>query len=133
MVRLVSRILKRRANLYPTGEEESDYEHIRRTYLPELILDYHNALYYASHSLDKPTLLTQCMTVSIWVATIPHLTRSFNKAKRMTELVDALALASKAMVLTDPKQDRTFENGQNLGIWRVSVPEGDESAVLPRE
>lgn len=45
----------------------------------------------------------------------------------MAELVDALALASKAMVLTDPKNDRTFENGQTLGIWRVSVPEGDES------
>jgi nuclear pore complex protein Nup107 len=115
------------------AEEERDYEHIRQTYLPELILDYHNALYYASHSLDKPTLLTQCMTVSIWVATIPHLTRSFTNAQRMGELVDALALASKAMVLTDPKYDRTFENGQNLGIWRVSVPEGEESEALRPE
>lgn len=50
----------------------------------------------------------------------------------MRELMDALALASKAMVLTDPKHDRVFENGQTLGIWRVSVPEGDESS-LPQQ
>lgn len=113
-----------------TVDQERDYEHIRRTYLPEMILDYHNALYYASHSLDKPTLLTQCMTVSIWVANIPHLTHSFTEAQRMSELVDCLALASKAMVLTDPKNDHTFHNGQTLGIWRISVSEEDEGALL---
>ncbi|KAJ5166830.1 uncharacterized protein N7482_005611 [Penicillium canariense] len=112
------------------ADEERDYEHIRRTYLPELILDYHNALYYASHSLDKPNLLTQCMTVSIWVANTAHLARSFTEAQRMSELVDCLALASKAMVLTDPKNDRTFDNGQTLGIWRVDIPEDDEAALL---
>lgn len=115
------------------ADEEEDYAYIRKTYLPELILDYHNALYYASHSLDKPTLLTQCMTVSIWVANVPHLTRSFTEAKRMAELMDALALASKAMVLTDSEGgDRVFENGQTLGIWRVKVPEDDESNLLQR-
>ncbi|KAJ5147374.1 hypothetical protein N7526_000726 [Penicillium atrosanguineum] len=113
------------------ADEEQDYAYIRKTYLPELILDYHNALYYASHSLDKPTLLTQCMTVSIWVANVPHLTRAFTEAQRMAELMDALALASKAMVLTDSEGgDRVFENGQTLGIWRVKVPEDDESDLL---
>lgn len=116
-----------------TAEEESDYEHIRQTYLPDLILDYHNALYYASHSLEKPFLLTQCMTVSIWVASTPHLTRSFTKSKRMAELMDALALSSKAMVLTDPKDDRVYDNGQTLGIWRVSGPENDEAVFEPRK
>lgn len=112
------------------ADEERDYEHIRRTYLPDLILDYHNVLYYASHSLDKPSLLSQCMTVSIWVANTPHLTRSFTESKRMSELVDALALASKAMVLTDPKHDRVFENGQTLGIWRVTAPENEEGDAV---
>ncbi|KAJ5937803.1 hypothetical protein N7454_004145 [Penicillium verhagenii] len=115
------------------AEEESDYEHIRQTYLPDLILDYHNALYYASHSLEKPFLLAQCMTVSIWVASTPHLTRSFTESKRMSELMDALALSSKAMVLTDPKEDRVYENGQTLGIWRVSGPENDEAVFEPRK
>lgn len=48
----------------------------------------------------------------------------------MSELVDCLALASKAMVLTDPKNDVTFPNGQTLGIWRVSVSEEDDDAGL---
>ncbi|KAJ5180660.1 hypothetical protein N7492_003870 [Penicillium capsulatum] len=112
-------------------EEEQDFEYIRRTYLPDLILDYHNVLYYASHSLDKPGLLSQCMTVSIWVANVAHLTRSFTESKRMGELMEALALASKAMVLTDPAHDRALDNGQTLGIWRVSPPqENDESGLL---
>ncbi|KAJ5291285.1 hypothetical protein N7478_000536 [Penicillium angulare] len=114
-------------------EEEKDYEYIRRTYLPDLILDYHNVLYYASHSLDRPNLLTQCMTVSIWVANTPHLTRSFTEAKRMAELMDALALSSKAIVLTDPKEDRVYDNGQTLGIWRVHVPENEEAGFEPRK
>ncbi|KAI2791248.1 hypothetical protein POX_c04105 [Penicillium oxalicum] len=112
------------------ADEERDFEHIRRTYLPEIVLDYHNALYYASHALEKPNLLSQCMTVSIWVANNAHLTRSFTEARRMSELVDCLALASKAMVLTDPKNDVTFPNGQTLGIWRVSVSEEDDDAGL---
>lgn len=87
-------------------------------------------MYYASYSLDSPGLLSQCMTVSIWIATIPHLTRSFTEAKRMGELMEALALASKAMVLTDPAHDRMNDNGQTLGIWRVSAPKEDKSGVL---
>ncbi|KAJ5491171.1 hypothetical protein N7539_002738 [Penicillium diatomitis] len=114
-------------------DEERDFEYIRRTYLPELVLDYHNALYYASHALEKPNLLSQCMTVSIWVANNGHLTRSFTQAQRMSELVDCLALASKAMVLTDPKNDVTFPNGQTLGIWRVSVPEDDDALSLAEQ
>lgn len=113
-----------------TADEERDYKHIRRTYLPEIILDYHNALYYASHSLDKPNLLTQCMTVSIWVANNPYLTTSFTEAQRMSELMDCLALAGKAMVLADPKNDQSFPNGQTLSIWRVDVSEDDEAALL---
>jgi nuclear pore complex protein Nup107 len=34
-------------------EEEEDFEHIRTTYIPELLLDWHNALYYASHTLER--------------------------------------------------------------------------------
>ena len=70
------------------------------------------------------------MNVSIWVANVPHLTRSFIESKRMAELMDALALASKAMVVADPKNDRIHENGQTLGIWRVSAPEDDDAAPL---
>lgn len=112
------------------ADEEQDYAHIRRTYLPELILDYHNALYYASNTLEQPELLTQCMVVATLVAKIPHLTRSFTEAQRMAELMDVLALAGKAMIITDPKHDAVQESGQTLGVWRVSVPDGDDAAML---
>lgn len=121
---------QRDTNYYETAEEEQDYAHIRRTYLPELILDYHNALYYASNTLEQSELLTQCMVVATLVAKIPHLTRSFTEAQRMAELMDVLALAGKAMVITDPKHDAVQESGQTLGVWRVSVPESDDAAVL---
>ena len=84
-------------------------------------------LYYASHALDEPNLLAQCMAVATWVANTPHITRSFTEAERMAELVDALALASKAMVLTDPKNDHVFDDGRTLGIWRVSASEEGEA------
>ncbi|CAI7599755.1 unnamed protein product [Penicillium manginii] len=112
------------------AEEEKDYAHIRRTYLPELILDYHNAVYYASGTLEQPELLTQCMVVATLVAKIPHLTRSFTEAQRMAELMDVLALAGRAMIITDPKHDAVQESGQTLAVWRVSVPEGDDNAML---
>lgn len=48
----------------------------------------------------------------------------------MSELMDCLALAAKAMVLADPKNDQSFQNGQTLSIWRVNVPEDDEAALL---
>src|SRR3954452_1057467 len=49
------------------ADEEKDYDKIRTTYLPELVLDYHNAMHYASHCLERHDLLTQCMIVSVWV------------------------------------------------------------------
>ncbi|KAJ5082652.1 Nuclear pore protein [Penicillium argentinense] len=112
-----------------TAEEEEDYAYIRRTLLPELVLDYHTALYYAAETLEKPELLTQCMVVATLVAKIPHLTRSFVEAQRMAELMDSLALAGRAMVFTNSKQDVVKESGQTLGLWRVNVPEHGDAAM----
>lgn len=70
------------------------------------------------------------MVVATLVAKIPHLTRSFTEAQRMAELIDVLALAGKAMVMTDPKHDTVGESGQTLGVWRVSAPDGDDAGML---
>jgi hypothetical protein len=48
----------------------------------------------------------------------------------MAELMDVLALAGRAMIITDPKHDAVQESGQTLAVWRVSVPEGDDNAML---
>lgn len=114
------------ADHFCAADEEKDYEYIRRTYLPELLLNYHNALYYASYCLSKPNLLTQCMSLSIWVASKPHVTRSFTESRRMAELVDALALSAKAMVVTNLPRDRHLDQGQLPGIWNVGKADGDD-------
>ncbi|CAL5870664.1 uncharacterized protein PFLUO_LOCUS4904 [Penicillium psychrofluorescens] len=114
----------------PDMDEEKDFAYIRRTYLPELLLDYHNALYYASSTLGEGNLLTQCMTVSIWIAGKPHLTRSFTESKRMAELVEVLACSSKAMVLDKTMKDRYLESGQYPFIWKVKA-EDEGGSVEP--
>ncbi|KAJ6091664.1 hypothetical protein N7467_003633 [Penicillium canescens] len=119
------------------ADEEKDYDKIRTTYLPELVLDYHNAMHYASHCLERHDLLTQCMIVSVWVANFKHLTDAFTKSRRMAELVDALALSSKAMVnrnlefqLSNKKKDHHFEKGQELKIWDVEIPQKEGETRL---
>ncbi|KAJ5902139.1 hypothetical protein N7495_002667 [Penicillium taxi] len=114
-------------------EEERDYEHIRRTYVPDILLDYHNVLYYSSHTFEQPNLLSLCMTVAIWAASTPQVTKAFVDSQRMAELMDVLALSSKAMVLTDPKQDRVSEDGQTLALWRVSTAENDDGKLVEHE
>lgn len=83
-------------------------------------------VYFASFSLEKDHLLTQCMVVSIWVANYVHLTNAFTQAKRVSELMDALALSSKALVnrKTNPKFSRDEIN--QLRIWDVEVTEEEK-------
>lgn len=111
-----------------TETEQAELEEIRKTYIPELFLDYHNALYYAGHVLTSE-LLVQCMNLAIQVSENEYLTSAFVASRRMAELVDALALSSKAMINTQAKPGKKLLGGESLGIWNVDVP--DEDNVLP--
>ncbi|KAE8355571.1 107-domain-containing protein [Aspergillus coremiiformis] len=104
--------------------EQAELEEIRKTYIPEVFLDYHNALYYAGHVLNSE-LLVQCMNLAMQVSENEYLTSAFVASRRMAELVDALALSSKAMVNTRAKAGKTLLGGESLGIWHVDVPEED--------
>ncbi|GMG28167.1 unnamed protein product [Aspergillus oryzae var. brunneus] len=108
--------------------EQAELEEIRKTYIPELFLDYHNALYYAGHVLTSE-LLVQCMNLAMQVSENEYLTSAFVASRRMAELVDALALSSKAMVNTQAKPGKKLLGGESLGIWNVDVP--DEDNGLP--
>lgn len=66
----------------------------------------------------------ECMNLAKQVADNEPLTQIFVSARRMGELVDALALSSKAIVNTKAKHKKRFPNGETLGIWDVKV-EGD--------
>ncbi|KAL4905953.1 hypothetical protein BDW74DRAFT_167585 [Aspergillus multicolor] len=104
--------------------EAAELEQIRTTYIPELFLEYHSALYYCAHIVSSE-LLVQCMNLAMQVAENPLLTRSFTAGKRMAELMDALALSSKAMVNTRAKPDARSAGGESLGLWAVNVSEED--------
>ncbi|KAL4894005.1 107-domain-containing protein [Aspergillus ambiguus] len=108
--------------------EQAEHEEIRNTYIPELFLDYHNALYSAGHVLSSEHLV-QCMNMAIQVAENEYLTRSFVLSRRMGELVEALALSSKAMVNTRAKPGKKLLGGESLGIWNIDVTE-DANEIL---
>lgn len=114
-----------------TETEEAELEYIRVTYVPELILQYHNVLYFSARTLTSEYLV-DCMNLSTQVADNQELTRVFVAARRMTELVDALALSSKAIVNTRSAGKKKFANGETLEIWDVKV-EDDEANELFEE
>lgn len=49
----------------------------------------------------------------------------------MRELVDALAMSSKAMVNTraNSKSDKKLPGGETMGIWNVEVEPEDEDEI----
>lgn len=73
------------------------------------------------------------MNLAMQVSENDHLTRSFVESKRMRELVDALAVASKAMVNTRAEPGKKLLGGEVLGIWNVEPePEEDENVRMLR-
>ncbi|KAL2818994.1 107-domain-containing protein [Aspergillus cavernicola] len=108
--------------------EQAELEEIRSTYIPELFLDYHSALYYSAHVISSDYLV-QCMNLAMQVAENEYLTRSFVVSKRMGELMDALALSSKAMVNARAKPNARLLGGESLGIWNVQIPADEEEEI----
>lgn len=49
----------------------AELDEIRLTYIPELFLDYHNALYYTGHVLSGE-ILVQCMNTSSFIVVAFH-------------------------------------------------------------
>ncbi|KAI9371384.1 107-domain-containing protein [Aspergillus egyptiacus] len=112
--------------------EQAELEEIRTTYIPELFLDYHSALYYSAHIITSD-ILVQCMNLAMQVAENEYLTRSFVASKRMGELMDALALSSKAMVNARAKPNVRLLGGESLGIWNAEVPADEEEDEMLHE
>lgn len=116
----------------PIDEEQAELEEIRNTYIPELFLDYHSALYYSAHVISSD-ILVQCMNLAMQVAENELLTRAFVASRRMAELTDALALSSKAMINARAKPDVRLLGGESLAIWNVEAPMDEEDLMMLRE
>ncbi|PGH34751.1 nuclear pore complex protein [[Emmonsia] crescens] len=112
---------------YPKDDAEAtELEFIKSTYLPEVILAYHSALFFAGHTIGRE-VLTQCMMLSSVIASSPSLTNSFMASGRMCELVDALALSSIAMMSAkDSKLKKKLEDGASLDIWKIKPQQDGE-------
>ncbi|RAK78269.1 nucleoporin Nup84/Nup107 family protein [Aspergillus fijiensis CBS 313.89] len=108
-----------------TESEQAELEEIRNMYIPEVFLNYHNALFFSARVLNSE-ILVQCMNLAIQVSENRLLTQTFVASRRMQELVVALALSSKAMVNTRAKPGVKVPGGESLGLWNVETVEGEE-------
>lgn len=111
-------------------DEELVLSLIRNHYVPQCILGYNSALYFAGHALTRQHLVA-CMTLAQTVAQSQTLTDVFVKSKRMQELVTAFALDSQALLRANEaghhtsktkKGKRESATGESQGrtdIWQV--------------
>ncbi|KAI2839433.1 hypothetical protein CBS11350_7499 [Aspergillus niger] len=113
---------------YENEAEKAELEEIRNTYIPEVFLDYHNTMYFSAHVLSSE-LLVQCMNLATQVAEVEHLTSSFVAARRVGELMNALAVSSKSMVNTHAKPGVRLLGGESLGIWAPQVSDEENGTT----
>ncbi|EGR50589.1 uncharacterized protein TRIREDRAFT_75758 [Trichoderma reesei QM6a] len=106
-----------------------EMQEIRAAYLPETILAYISALHFAGTGLSRDNLL-ECMELAARIAERESdLKDAFSEARRMTELVEALAACSKALAIatgdkrpsgsSSKRQQR--ESGWSRDLWSVKA------------
>ncbi|OXV11182.1 hypothetical protein Egran_01057 [Elaphomyces granulatus] len=106
--------------------EAAELKFIRHTYLPEAILNYHHALYYASISLSRD-ILAQCLNLSVTVSSSASLTDCFVSSGRIRELTDAFVTSSTRIVGTSnskSKSKKRLPQRARLDIWDIK-PEAE--------
>ena len=91
---------------------------IRNHYIPEVILAYNSALWFAGHYSSR-TWLVECMTLAQQVAEIPMLNGAFFASGRMKELVRAFAVDSQALLRAN-EQHRSAGGDARAKLWQVT-------------
>ncbi|OAL21048.1 hypothetical protein AYO22_08332 [Fonsecaea multimorphosa] len=114
---------------------------IRNHYIPECILAYNSALWFAGHFASRAWLV-ECMTLAQVVAETPMLTNAFVESRRMKELVRAFAVDSQALLQATEQGASGGAGGSasrtkkiktdkgNADIWKVSWKEQTEPLDL---
>lgn len=108
----------------PQDEDEDILlQELRNHYIPECVLAYNSALYFAGYSLSRAHLV-ETMELAQIVAQNPMLTNAFLASGRMKELVRAFALDSQALLLANQTggkgAKRTKSEKGNPDIWTVA-------------
>lgn len=112
--------------------EVAELQFIRHTYLPEVILNYHHALYYASTSLSRD-ILAQCLNLSVTVSNNASLTDCFVSSGRITELTNAFVTSSMRIVEisnSKSKSKKRLPQRARLDIWDIK-PEAELDDSMP--
>ncbi|KAL9050986.1 MAG: hypothetical protein Q9162_006306 [Coniocarpon cinnabarinum] len=95
---------------------------IRETHLPEIILAFNSSLTCAGWYVSRDSFIDS-LELGRTISENDELVRCFQKAERMRELVDALALTSKRMLLANENKGqgskRRGKTRRTLGIWDV--------------
>jgi nuclear pore complex protein Nup107 len=107
----------------PNDEDEvKTFKQIRDHYLPEVILAYNSALYFAGHSLSRKVLV-QCMDLAQKVAQNNNLTSAFVESGRMREMVNAFAMDSQALLLASEQGKNRGKTGtkreKGIDMWSI--------------
>jgi hypothetical protein len=107
-----------------------ELEYLRQTYFPEAVLSYCSALYYGSLKLSRD-LLVRTMDLSVMIAADKNMIKAFTQAKRMSELVDTMALTAAAMINSPnnakgKKKYEMYHGNGRLDLWNVAA-EGEVS------
>jgi hypothetical protein len=112
--------------LTETEGAEAEFKQLREAYLPETLLAYITTLQFGGNALTRDFLM-ECMEISALVAEDgSDLLDIFMTTGRMGELVEVLALASKALLLiTSEKQSQGSRSkkmrvkGWTQELWSV--------------
>ena len=109
---------------FGTDAEATEFEEIRIACLPEIILAYNSALNFDGHALSREVLL-KCLDLAATVAADgSDLADCFMAARRMSELVDSMAITSKNILHAEEKGAKAGKrgkksSGKNLAIWSI--------------
>lgn len=109
-------------------QEQPEFAKIRETYLPETILAWIATLQMAGAVLTRDYLMTSMELSTIMADENSDLLELFSKTGRMPELVNALASASKELLLVSSRSKRSTtsknskkmkEKGWTTDLWNV--------------
>jgi nuclear pore complex protein Nup107 len=114
----------------PTPPQLPHFLQIRLRYLPDIILAYNTVLLFAGHFISRENLL-ECMNLAVSVGESEELTDVFVEAGRVRELVDGLAVASRAILSAKERgagkgfgKRRRAGRGESSEIWSVGPTAG---------
>lgn len=110
---------------YITDVDAARLAELREAYLPEVLLAYNSVLHFAGHAISRELLLQSMEFAASVAAQGSDVAACFISAGRMRELVDALAITSKAILKANEQGSKVHKgrkkasHGESLNLWTV--------------